>query len=77
MIMTLDYHPFHPSHCKITTSISLALRGPSASLLPARAWLGFQLLNKIITDLISDAGDPDLSSPGVLNSMESFVCLKH
>lgn len=77
MIMTLDYKSFHPSHCKITTSISLALKGPSASSFPAWAWLGFQLLNKIITDLISDVCDPVLSSPGFLNSLESFECLKH
>ena len=77
MIMTLDYKSFHPSHCKITTSIILALKGPSASSFPAWAWLGFQLLNKIITDLISDVCDPVLSSPGFLNSLESFECLKH
>lgn len=70
--MTLDYKSFHPLHCKITTSLSFVLKGPSASLFPAWTWLGFQLLNKIITDLIGDVSDPVLSSPGILNSIGIF-----
>lgn len=72
MIMTLDYKSFHPLHCKITSSLSFVLKGPRASLLPAWTWLGFQLLNKIITDLIGDVCDPVLRSPGILNCIGIF-----
>lgn len=70
--MTLDYKAFRPWHWKITASLGFILKELRASFFPAWTWLGFQLLNRIITDLIGDVCDPVLSSPGILNSIGIF-----